>query len=489
MKKTVISLILAAAMLFAAGVTAFAEDTAIPEGEEFYKGYELFEYLLEFYLANHVFEPDKEAVLDFVTEYLLKNHPELVDEAIYYLMKSSDPYSYYYSAEEYAAYMSPTTYCGIGVTIEYGDGYIWITKTEEGSPAEKAGVLPGDMIFSVNGLKVAGMKYEDVTALIRSEEPAPITMEFYRPSDDGGYLYTADMTSKKLTVGTVNWHVGETKDGKKYGYVQVTSFKSYSTYFMYVEFLQTMVDLGIEDIIVDLRGNLGGSLYVCLDMINWLTPGKRLLGSIYTPATDVKEDYYATGRGLTFKSVSILVDGNSASASELFSKSLQDNKIATVIGTHTYGKAIGQTQVQQPDGSVVSLSMFEVLSPKGDRYNGIGVIPDIETSLPYTTPPDRSFEYLTFDNYTEARNYAENDTVYALEQRLVLLGYLETADRLFDSDTVSALWRFQERNGLSPTATLNRETLIKITDIVNLVKLCGDYIDPSMEKAVERISK
>lgn len=195
MKKTVISLILAAAMLFSLGTAAFADESA-PEDGEFYKGYDLFEYLLEYYLENHVFQPDKEAVLDTVIENILKNHPELVDEAVYFLMKSSDPYSYYFSAEEYDEYMSPTVYYGIGITVEYGEGFIWVNKIEPDSPADKAGVLPGDFIFSVDNIKVAGKKYEDVTALIRGDEASPVTMEFYRPSEDGGYLYKTQMMRK-----------------------------------------------------------------------------------------------------------------------------------------------------------------------------------------------------------------------------------------------------------------------------------------------------
>ena len=82
MKKRIVSLILSVAMLFSFGVTAFAQDTEAPEGEEFYQGYDLFEYLLEYYLENHVFQPDKEDVLNTVVEYILRSHPELLDEAI-----------------------------------------------------------------------------------------------------------------------------------------------------------------------------------------------------------------------------------------------------------------------------------------------------------------------------------------------------------------------------------------------------------------------
>ncbi len=488
--KKIISVLLAVIMLLSFTVTAFAETSEEAADASSYEGYELFEYLLEFYLDNHVFEPGKADVLITILKNVINNHPELLDEIIYYLMKSADPYSQYFSAEEYDAFMSPTVYYGIGITVEYADGYIWVDDIDSSSPAAEAGVKVGDCIFSVDGKKVAGMQYEYVTAMIRGDAGTSVRMGFYRDDGDGGYVYEVDITRAKISSDSISCYFTTDENGKTIGVAEVRNFKSYLVYFNFVTFLENAVEMGVSDLIIDLRGNLGGSLSVCLDMINWLTPGTgKPLCIITVPKTGERTVYSSTGRGLKFDNVCVLVNGASASASELFAKSLQDNGLATVIGSTTYGKAIGQTQYQQEDGSVISLSDFEVLSPKGTHYNGVGVIPDIEASAPYTQEVQRSFEYLNTSNYKDARNYAENDAVYALEQRLVLLGYLKTADRVFDADTVNALWSYQEKNGLECTATLTLETLISITDAVNLVKLFGEYKDDAMIKAMDIISK
>ncbi len=488
--KKIISVLLAIIMLLSFTVTAFAEDAAAAEDASSYEGYELFEYLLEFYLEHHVFEPGEADVLRTILINLINNHPELLDEIIYYLMKSADPYSQYFSAEEYDAYMSPTTYYGIGITVEYADGYIWVDEIDSSSPAAQAGVKVGDYIFSVDGKKVAGMVYEEVTALIRGDEGTTVRMGFYRNDGNGGYIYEVDITRAKISSDSITCYFTTDENGKTIGIAEVRNFKSYLVYFNFANFLETAVEMGVSDLIIDLRGNLGGSLSVCLDMINWLTPGKgKPLCIISVPKTGERTVYSSTGRGIKFDNVCVLVNEMSASASELFAKSLQDNGFATIIGSTTYGKAIGQTQYQQEDGSVISVSDFEVLSPKGTHYNGIGVIPDVETVAPYTEEIERTFSYLNTSNYKEAKNYAENDAVYALEQRLVLLGYLETADRVFDKDTVNALWNYQENNGLECTATLTLETLISITDAVNLVKLFGEYKDEAMIKAYDIIAK
>ena len=488
--KKFISLLLAVIMLLSFTVTAFAEDTLETPDASSYEGYELFEYLLDFYLEHHVFQPGEADVLRTIIINLINNHPEVLEEIIYYLMKSADPYSQYFSAEQYEEFMAPTTYYGIGITVEYADGYIWVDELDSSSPAAQAGVKVGDYIYSVDGKKVAGMQYEYVTAMIRGDEGTTVRMGFYRNDGDGGYVYEVDITRLKITSDSLSCYFTTDENGKTVGVAEVRNFKSYLVYFHFVNFLENAVELGVSDLIIDLRGNLGGSLSVCLDMINWLTPAKsKPLCIITVPKTGERTVYSSTGRGLKFDNICVLVNESSASASELFAKSLQDNGYATIIGSTTYGKAIGQSQYQQEDGSVISVSDFEVLSPKGTHYNGIGVIPDIEAVAPYTQEVTRSFEYLNTSNYKEAKNYAENDTVYALEQRLVLLGYLETADRVFDKDTVNALWNYQERNNLERTATLTLETLVSITDTVNLVKLFGEYKDDAMIKAMDIISK
>ncbi len=488
--KKFISLLLAVIMLLSFTVTAFAEGTSETPDASSSEGYELFEYLLDFYLEHHVFEPGEADVLRTIIINIINNHPEMLEEIIYYLMKSADPYSQYFSAEQYKEYMSPTTYYGIGITVQYADGYIWVDELDSLSPAAQAGVKVGDYIYSVDGKKVAGMKYENVTSMIRGDEGTTVRMGFYRNDGDGGYVYEVDITRAAISSESIVCHFTTDENGKSVGIAEIRDFKSYLVYFRFVNFLENAADMGVSNIIIDLRGNLGGSLWVCLDMINWLTPVKnKPLCSITYPTTGEYTVYRSTGRGLEFDNVCVLVNELSASASELFAKSLQENGYATIIGSTTFGKAIGQTQYQQEDGSVISVSDFEVLSPKGTHYNGIGVIPDIEAVAPYTQEVTRSFEYLNTSNYKEAKNFAENDVVYALEQRLVLLGYLETADRVFDKDTVNALWNYQERNNLECTATLTLETLVSITDTVNLVKLFGEYKDDAMIKAMDIISK
>ena len=166
----------------------------------------------------------------------------------------------------------------------------------------------------------------------------------------------------------------------------------------------------------------------------------------------------------------ILIDETTASAAELFAIALQEYDIAELVGKKTYGKAIGQQYFELEDGSEAIITAIQVTSPKGVKYNGVGVTPDYEvdnTEVPRELP---DFIVFSHANYQQAVFGADNEAVEALEQRLVLLGVMREADSVFDQDTAQALAIYQKNMGLEQTGELDLLTFQSITDLVNAVK-------------------
>lgn len=320
---------------------------------------------------------------DLVDElYLFEDQiePDKGEAGVYqgFIFGLNDPYAAYYTPEELASFMDETkgTYCGIGAMVsqDVRTQISTIVRVFEGSPAEEAGILPGDVIYKVDGELMAGV---DLTLLVnnyvKGEEGSQVAITVYR--EDTGEYVDLTVTRRFIDVQTVSGKMLE--DG--IGYVSVIEFDEVTA----KQFKDKIEDLrgqGMERLIIDLRDNPGGELNTVVSMADYLIgDGGRIL--TISDKYGNEEIYKAEdGHSLDIPMV-VLVNENSASASEVLTGALKDYDAATVVGTQTFGKGIVQSLIPLSDESAVKLTTSHYYTPGGLDIHGKGISPDVEVEL------------------------------------------------------------------------------------------------------------
>ena len=286
-----------------------------------------------------------------------------------------DPYSVYYTAEEYDELMSDTegVYFGIGayVTIDNDLKYPRITGIIAGSPAEEAGLAAEDIIYEVEGESTYGQELSVVVSKIKGEEGTGVHLTILR---DGEGELPFDLIRRSVETPTVTTELLE----DDIGYLKLTAFDMVSTQ-QFMDGMSELRDQGMRGLILDLRSNPGGSLSVVCNIARQLLP-KGLI--VYTEDRDGnREEYSCDGAHEIDIPLVVLVNGYSASASEILSGAVKDYGIGTIVGTTTYGKGVVQRIFDFEDGTAVKLTISNYFTPAGNDINGVGVEPDIEVEL------------------------------------------------------------------------------------------------------------
>ena len=291
-----------------------------------------------------------------------------------------DDYAEYYTAEEYAEIMEKTsgTFYGIGayVTQNTDTGAITIVKPMKNSPAEKAGLKAGDIIYAINDERVSGKDLSAVLAQIKGEEGSKVKLTIVR-SRENDYL-TFSVKRAKIQEDTVSY----TMLNDKIGYIQITGFEEVTPN-QFSTAVNALEKEKMEALILDLRDNGGGLLKSAVSMLDRVM-SKGMV--VYTKDKQgVSEKFYAEDVKHVSVPMAVLVNGNSASASEVFSGALQDKKKAKLIGTKTFGKGIVQTIFDLQDGSALKMTTSKYYTPSGRNIHGTGLEPDIKVELDKST--------------------------------------------------------------------------------------------------------
>ena len=313
-----------------------------------------------------------EAVID---AYYYQEEPDkelLIEDAYKGMVESlGDPYSTYYSVEELNDLMEQTEgiYYGIGayVSLDQKTGYAKISGVIEGTPAEAADLRDGDIIYEVDGVSAYGLELTEVVSMIKGEEGTTVHLTLIR---DGEKDYVEkDVVRRQIESPTVNY---EMLDGQM-GYIQITEFDDV-TADQYAEGLAVLKEQGMKGLILDLRSNPGGNLNTVVDIARMLLP-KGLI--VYTEDRYGNRQEYSCDGLREFKMpLVVLINGYSASASEILAGAIQENGIGTLIGTTSYDKGIVQQIVSLKDGSAVKLTVSSYYTPNGRNIHGIGIEPD-----------------------------------------------------------------------------------------------------------------
>lgn len=293
-----------------------------------------------------------------------------------YVNGLGDPYSVYYDKEETKALMESTTgeFSGIGVSLSQNPETKLITfvNVYKDSPAEEAGFKEGDILYKVEGKDISGEDINHVVTKIKGEEGTAVTLTVLRGEEMEEVTGTA--TRRKIEVHTVEY---EMKDNG-IGYLRITEFDGV-TYGQFKAALDDLLGQGMKGLVVDLRNNPGGSLDGVCRILDELLPKGKI---VYTRDKNGKEETYTSDEEHKLElPMAVLVNGYSASASEIFAGAVKDYGAATLVGTTTYGKGIVQQLFPMRDGTCLKLTISEYFTPSGKNIHKKGIKPDVE--IPY----------------------------------------------------------------------------------------------------------
>ena len=286
-----------------------------------------------------------------------------------------DVYSRYYTADEYAQETASTdgAYAGIGVSIQKNkNGGVQIAECYEGGPGADAGLQTGDVITAINDTDVTDMELSDVVSLIRENKDKTIVLTVFRENEEKSREISVDVTDVELPSV-----FGEMLD-KKTGYIQITQFTGVTPQ-QYKDMFAELKDKGMERLVIDLRDNPGGLLTSVCDILREILPEGLI---VYTEDKyGNREEETCDGKHQLDMPLAVLVNENSASASEIFAGAVQDHEVGTIVGTTTYGKGVVQELRQLSDGSAVKLTVSNYYTPNGNSINKVGIKPDVEVKL------------------------------------------------------------------------------------------------------------
>lgn len=301
-----------------------------------------------------------------------------------------DPYSEYYSKEELESLYQDSfgVYYGVGayVSLDTTTGLAKVSGIIADSPAEEADLRAEDIIYKVDDVDVTGMSLQETVSLIKGDENTTVKLTLIR---DGKEI-EKEVTRRKVESPTVNFKMLD--DGM--AYIQITEFDTV-TVDQFTEAMAMARGNDMKGLILDLRSNPGGNLSSVVSIAKQMLP-KGLI--VYTEDRDGnREEYSCDGSKELDVPMVVLVNGNSASASEILAGAIKDYGIGTLVGTTTFGKGIVQRPIELSDGSAVKLTISSYYTPNGINIHGIGIEPDVECEF----DSERYYSEEAYDNQLE----------------------------------------------------------------------------------------
>lgn len=287
-----------------------------------------------------------------------------------------DPYSAYYTSEEYEELNAETTgsYQGIGVVMQQDadTGEVKVLRCYEGGPGAEAGLLPEDVLIQVNGENVAGMELSEVVDLVKSSEGGTASLIISREGESD-YL-EINVPLEEVNIPVVEYEMLE----DNIGYISIYEFTGQAVS-QYEEAFEELQSQGMKRMIIDVRNNPGGLLTSVCDLLEDMLPEGLM---VYTEDKDGKrQEYTCDGENELEMPLVVLVNGNSASASEIFAGAIQDYGTGTIVGTTTFGKGVVQSLLPFTDGSAIKTTTAKYYTPSGRCIHGTGIEPDVEVEL------------------------------------------------------------------------------------------------------------
>ena len=386
-----------------------------------------------------------------VLEVLSRQHlqaptlEELTTAAIKGMVDVLDEQTDYMDEKQWKEMMESVSnqFSGIGINIIEIDGYITVINPITGTPGQRAGLQDEDRIIEVNGQDIIGLSVMDAAQLIRGPDGTPVILKVLRGEDTE---LTFEVIREKIVVSRT-------------------------------DFSNALVELEkqhIRGLILDLRNNFGGVLSEAVSICQEILPAGPITYLVDRDG-NVIDSYYSNGAAKPYPIVA-LVNGDSASASEIIAGALQDTGVGTLVGTKTYGKATVQRLDKLTNNAGLKYTIAKYITPNGRDIHNKGLNPDVVVELPYLL----HLYPLTRD----VKKGDKNVNVSFLQQTLKTIGYELTLTGVFDKETEQAVLHFQSENALSVTGVVKRDTRKKLQEVAKAVL---DQMDNQKLKAIEII--
>ena len=308
--------------------------------------------------------------------YLEDTDAEKLEEGLYKGLFAGigDPYSVYYTKEEYEELQQSTSgkYYGIGALVSQNikTNIVTISKVFKDAPADKAGMKAQDMISKVDDVDVSGKEVDEVVSMMKGEKGTKVKVTVYRESEKK--YVDLIITRDEVKVPTIEYKMLDKK--KKIGYIQITEFDEV-TGEQFTKAVEKLKKEGMKKVVFDVRDNPGGSYSTVCEILDEILPAGTL---VYTKDKYGNEEKQESDPSCLNIPMVVLQNENSASASEIFAGAIQDFGAGKIIGTQSFGKGIVQQIVPLNDGSAIKLTVEKYYTPSGENIHGKGITPDVK---------------------------------------------------------------------------------------------------------------
>ena len=400
------------------------------------------------------------------------NINDVVEKAIPQILAELDPHSVYITAKdaELASDDLKGSFYGIGIEFIINNDTISVQNVIAGGPAQKAGLLAGDKIVTIDGKPFVGKECTNEEAMHRLKGPdkSTVTVGIKRYGSKEVKNYTITRGEVKTKSISATYMLNE-----KTGYIRIKNFGE-NTYAEMLVSLAQLANEGFENLVIDLRDNTGGYLEAAVQMANEFLPKDRLI--VYTQGRkSARQNYNSDGRG-TYQHLPlvVLINENSASASEIFAGAMQDNDRATIVGRRSFGKGLVQQQIAFPDGSMVRLTIARYYTPSGRCIQ-----------KPYSAGETQDYEKDIVERYQHGEFFSkdsikhEGPAYHTISGRTVYGGGGITPDIFIPEDTtdVTSYYRAASMTGLIMqfALTYTDENRLKLNSFREMQEL-ADYL-------------
>lgn len=430
--------------------------------------------------------------LDSLMEIIKSDYYKDVDDetlirgAIDGMFKALDPHSNYMDAQEFRELTEFTNgnFGGIGVSIEKKDDRITVVSPIEGTPAHGAGLNTGDVIISVDDVDLKDYTLDKAVTLIRGDVGTKVKLGIIKAGKQETIhieLVRAIIKIESVKTETPYGRKAEDEiEDKNIGYIRITEFSDNT----YEDFKQLMLEYkeeGKKGLIIDLRNNPGGLLNSVVEICKEIIPEGPIV-HIDAKGEENDETYYSKLEKPPFK-IAVIVNGGSASASEILAGAVKDSKIGIIVGTKTYGKGTVQNIMYLSNGGGVKLTIAEYMTRDKIHIHGKGIEPD---TLVEPSTAEQTLAEIKADRDLKFGNLGID--VYGIQQRLINLGYNIKLDGIMGKATLGAVNKLLEANKLPKVKYLDKSTQQKIQELYN--QNLGKIIkDTQLQTTIKELQK
>ncbi len=409
---------------------------------------------------------------------IIEENPELYEAAVKAMVNSVDENSVYYNEKETKAFLESLDdeVVGIGVTVLSRDGNLVVSQPIPDSPADKAGIRSGDIIVSANGVDLKDMPLDEAVEYIRGPEGTTVKIVIRRSGLNAPI--TVEIVRKNVVTASLDYELIE-RDDKKIAKIKIYSFTE-NVADQFKEALDKADAAGTKNLIIDLRDNGGGYLEQAVKIADMLLPKDKLITTEDHKLNVLDVEYKSTGIGREYDIV-ILINGMSASASEVLTAALVENDAAVAVGETSFGKGTVQAVYDVPDNAIMKLTVAYYLTPLGNNIHKKGITPKAVVKNS-TVPMDMSgYEYFALTKkYTLGDRGPEVENAKKMLDKMGI--FIGEINDIYDENLASAVKIFQEAMELYPYGVLDLTTQINLYDKLKSMKV---EVDNQLEAAID----